>query len=34
MGLPGGPARLPLGKLSAASETVLKKAMTDLGLLK
>jgi 4-hydroxy-tetrahydrodipicolinate synthase len=34
MGLPGGPARLPLGKLSAASEAVLKKEMTDLGLLK
>jgi 4-hydroxy-tetrahydrodipicolinate synthase len=34
MGLPGGPARLPLGKLSPASEAVLKKAMTDLGLLK
>jgi 4-hydroxy-tetrahydrodipicolinate synthase len=34
MGLPGGPARLPLGKLSAASEAVLKKAMVDLGLIK
>jgi 4-hydroxy-tetrahydrodipicolinate synthase len=32
MGLPGGPARLPLGKLSAASEAVIKKAMADLGL--
>jgi len=34
MGLPSGPVRLPLGKLSAASEVVLKKAMVDLGLLK
>ena len=34
MGLPGGPPRLPMGKLSAASEAVLKKAMADLGLLK
>ena len=33
MGLPGGPARMPLGKLSPASEAVLKKAMTDFGLL-
>ena len=33
MGLPGGPPRLPLGKLSAASEAVLKKAMADLGIL-
>ena len=31
-GLPGGPARLPMGKLSAASEAVLKKAMKDLGI--
>jgi 4-hydroxy-tetrahydrodipicolinate synthase len=31
-GLPGGPARLPLGKLSPASETVLRKAMTALGI--
>ena len=31
-GLPGGPARLPLGRLSAASEAVLKKAMADLGM--
>jgi 4-hydroxy-tetrahydrodipicolinate synthase len=31
-GLPGGPARLPLGKLSAASGAVLKKAMLDLGI--
>jgi 4-hydroxy-tetrahydrodipicolinate synthase len=30
-GLPGGPARLPLGRLSPSSETVLKKAMIDLG---
>ncbi|MDR2923705.1 MAG: 4-hydroxy-tetrahydrodipicolinate synthase [Treponema sp.] len=34
MGLPSGPVRLPLGKLSSASEAVLKKAMVDLGLLK
>ena len=34
MGLPGGPPRLPLGKLAAASEAVLKKAMVDLGILK
>ena len=33
-GLPGGPARLPMGKLSSASETVLRKAMTDLGIVK
>jgi len=33
-GLPAGPARLPLGKLTPASEAVLKKAMADLGLLK
>jgi len=32
LGLPAGPTRLPLGKLSAASEAVLKKAMTDLGI--
>jgi 4-hydroxy-tetrahydrodipicolinate synthase len=31
-GLPGGPARLPLGRLSAASEAVLRKAMTELGI--
>jgi len=30
-GLPGGPARLPMGKLTQASEAVLRKAMTDLG---
>jgi 4-hydroxy-tetrahydrodipicolinate synthase len=34
IGLPGGPARLPLGKLAPASEAVLKKAMVDLGILK
>ncbi|MCL2763003.1 MAG: 4-hydroxy-tetrahydrodipicolinate synthase [Treponema sp.] len=33
LGLPSGPTRLPLGKLSAASEAVLKKTMTELGLL-
>jgi len=33
-GLPGGPARLPLGKLAPASEAVLKKAMIELGILK
>jgi 4-hydroxy-tetrahydrodipicolinate synthase len=33
-GLPSGPARLPLGKLSQASEAVLKKSMIDLGILK
>jgi len=32
-GLPGGPARLPLGRLSPASEAVLKKAMIDLGVI-
>ena len=31
-GLPGGPARLPLGRLSAASETALKTAMRELGI--
>jgi hypothetical protein len=31
-GLPSGPARLPLGRLAPASEAVLKKAMTDLGI--
>ena len=31
-GLPSGPARLPLGKLTEASEAVLKKAMTGLGI--
>jgi 4-hydroxy-tetrahydrodipicolinate synthase len=34
MGLPAGPVRLPLGGLSSANETVLKKAMVDFGLLK
>ncbi|MCL2276813.1 MAG: 4-hydroxy-tetrahydrodipicolinate synthase [Treponema sp.] len=33
-GLPAGPARLPLGKMSAASEDILKKAMVDMGILK
>jgi len=33
-GLPAGPARLPMGKLSLASENILKKAMIDLGILK
>jgi len=32
IGLPAGPVRLPLGKLSPASEAVLKKAVLDLGL--
>jgi 4-hydroxy-tetrahydrodipicolinate synthase len=32
IGLPAGPVRLPLGKLSQASEAVLKKAILDLGL--
>jgi len=30
-GLPAGPVRLPLGRLSAASEAILRKAMVDLG---
>jgi len=30
-GLPSGPTRLPLGKLTQASEEILKKAMIDLG---
>ena len=33
-GLPSGPARLPLGKLSPASEEVLKKSLVDLGIIK
>ena len=33
-GLPAGPARLPLGKLTPASEAVLKKAMVEIGILK
>jgi len=32
LGLPSGPTRLPLGRLSTASEAVLKKAMMDLGI--
>jgi 4-hydroxy-tetrahydrodipicolinate synthase len=32
-GLPAGPARLPLGKLSPVSEEFLKKAMKDLGVI-
>ena len=32
-GLPAGPVRLPLGKLSAASETILKKTMADMGII-
>jgi 4-hydroxy-tetrahydrodipicolinate synthase len=31
--LPAGPARLPLGKLSPASEAILKKVMIDVGIL-
>jgi len=31
-GLPAGPARLPLGKLAPSSETVLKKAIADMGI--
>jgi 4-hydroxy-tetrahydrodipicolinate synthase len=34
MGLPGGPVRLPLGKLAASSEAMLKKTMTDMSMLK
>jgi 4-hydroxy-tetrahydrodipicolinate synthase len=34
MGLPAGPARLPMGKLTGASEAVLKKAMIDIGLVR
>jgi 4-hydroxy-tetrahydrodipicolinate synthase len=34
VGLPAGPARMPLGRLDPASEVILKKAMTDLGILK
>ena len=33
-GLPAGPARLPLGKLSPSSEAFLKKTMIDMGILK
>lgn len=32
-GLPAGPARLPLGKLSPANEAALKKVMIDMGIL-
>jgi 4-hydroxy-tetrahydrodipicolinate synthase len=32
-GLPAGPVRLPLGKLSPASEAILKKTMIDLGII-
>jgi len=34
IGLPSGPVRLPLGRLSPSNEAVLKKTMVDLGLLK
>ena len=34
LGLPSGPTRLPLGKLSPAGEETLKKAMTNAGLIK
>jgi len=34
LGLPSGPTRLPLGRLSQASEAALKKTMVDLGLVK
>ena len=33
LGLPSGPTRLPLGKLSAASEAVLKKTMVEMNLI-
>ncbi|WP_461255320.1 4-hydroxy-tetrahydrodipicolinate synthase [Treponema sp. R80B11-R83G3] len=33
-GLPSGPTRLPLGRLEPSSEAVLKKTMTELGILK
>ncbi|MCL2138305.1 MAG: 4-hydroxy-tetrahydrodipicolinate synthase [Treponema sp.] len=33
IGLPAGPTRLPLGKLSPANEPLLKKALMNLGLL-
>jgi len=33
-GLPAGPARLPLGKLAPASEAVLRKTLTEMGLIK
>jgi 4-hydroxy-tetrahydrodipicolinate synthase len=31
-GLPAGQARLPMGKLTPASEKILKKAMKDIGI--
>jgi hypothetical protein len=31
-GLPGGPARPPLGKLEAGTKIVLRAAMEDLGI--
>jgi 4-hydroxy-tetrahydrodipicolinate synthase len=34
VGLPAGPARLPLGKLAPESEAALKKVMTGMGILK
>jgi 4-hydroxy-tetrahydrodipicolinate synthase len=33
-GLPAGPTRLPLGKLEPSSETILKKVMTEMGIIK
>jgi len=33
-GLPAGPTRLPLGKLEPSNEAIIKKAMTELGILK
>ena len=33
-GLPAGPTRLPMGKLSSSSEAILRKAMVDMGILK
>jgi 4-hydroxy-tetrahydrodipicolinate synthase len=33
-GLQGGPARLPMGKLSAASEATLKKVLVEMKVLK
>jgi len=33
-GLPGGPARLPMGKLAPASENILRKAMVEMGIIK
>ena len=32
-GLPAGPARLPLGKLSPANREILKKTLFDMGIL-